>query len=361
MLNELDLHVTNRCTTKCNYCCFSSNRKSLPEMGTETIVEMLNEAKTLGVEHIHFTGGEPLLRDDILQIVSYANKLNLDMRMQTNGMLLSEELANKLYNSGMKSIMISLDSDTPAIHDKVRGQGTWDAAVKAIKIAKKTGMNVRVNSVLTTENYKGVFETILFVKSLGIHNYSAFYFSPIGCGAEHINYWIEPKEYLNFWCDLQHRIETEKSISDMNIIIEKGYATWEEASQIDTRNFTGCGGGCLNTYHNRDYLILRCDGNIYPCIMAIDSKPLGNIYKSSLTDIYKNSEVWNYLIPKESTQCEKCGHSLLCNGGCRYYPFENEDNHDSRCIYNEIVPLCPIMKYNSKNKNLGGSSEDVLV
>lgn len=360
MLDELDLHVTNRCTTSCEYCCFSSNRLALDELSTEEFKNVISQAYELGCKHLHFTGGEPLVRKDIIELISFAAERKMDIRMQTNGMLLDVNTAIALKNAGLNSIMISLDSSSSEIHDANRGRGTWQAALEAIKVSLNVFDQVRVNSVLTNTNKDNIFDTIQFVKKLGVTNYSAFYFSPIGCGRGRYDLWIPPEEYLSFWKDLQERIISDTSLSDMNIIIEKAYADWNEAKEIDVSEFTGCGGGCLNTYYNRDYLIVRCDGSVYPCILAIDSPSLGNVRQLSLDEIHKNSPMWNKLLPVSSKKCrEECEHYALCGGGCRYYP-QNEFEEDKRCIYNKLVPLCPIMKYNSKNQSLGGSSEDVM-
>ncbi|MDR0751708.1 MAG: radical SAM protein [Christensenellaceae bacterium] len=363
MLKELDLHITNRCTSSCLYCCFESNRLKLNEFSYSQICKILKEANGLGCTDVHITGGEPLIREDILDIVAFANSLDFHIRMQTNGSLLSKKMAIALYDAGLKSIMISLDSFNQETHEKMRGQGTFLSTLLAIRIALEAKLNVRINSVLTKVNKSEIFDTIEFVRKLGIKNYSAFYFSPIGSGRSISNEWIPPEEYLQFWNGLQKLIKNSYNLHDMNIIIEKGYANWVEAKKIDVSNFTGCGGGCLNTYNNKDYIIIRCDGNMYPCIMALEHSPLGNINLNSLSNIYANSEIWETLTLTGASECGICQNKIICGEGCRYYPhlINKSSEHDDRCIVNRVVPLCPIMKYNSLNNSLGGSSDDVMV
>ena len=329
-------------------------------MSTAEFKKTMHEAKDLGCSHVHFTGGEPLLRCDIVELISYASKLGMQLRLQTNGMLLSNKMAEQLMNAGLDSIMISLDSDRSNEHDFMRADGTWSAAVEAINIARDVGMKVRVNSVLTKINWKRIHLTALFVRHLGIDSYSAFYFSPIGSGRQLREYWIEPREYLEFWQDLTKELTLDSELSDMNIVIEKGYSDWQEAYKIDNSDFSGCGGGCRSTYTKRDYLIVRCDGNVYPCIMGIDGESLGNLHNQALQDIHKNSLQWDKLIPSNDSFCAGCDHYTLCSEGCRYYP-QQSFGHDIRCIKGYIVPLCPIMKYNTKNDKVGGSSDDVMV
>ena len=121
-------------------------------MSTEEYRRVMREAAALGCRHVHFTGGEPLLREDITELLREASGLGLEMRLQTNGMLLTEEKAEELREAGLTSIMISLDSDRPEEHDAVRGAGTWEKAVTAVQAAQAAGLSVRVNSVLTQKN-----------------------------------------------------------------------------------------------------------------------------------------------------------------------------------------------------------------
>lgn len=359
MLSELDLHITNRCTTACRYCCFSSNRLALSEMTFKDIILIIDDAIKLGCKHIHFTGGEPLLREDILEIIRYCCDKGISMRLQTNGMLLSSQMARKLKQAGLSDIMISLDSDRSKEHDEIRGIGTWSSAVRAIYNAQEEGLNVRVNSVISKANWERIIPTIQLVHDLDLKTYSAFYFSPIGEGKNMRDLWIEPDEYIKYWDSITEEIRCRLNLGDMNIVIEKGYVNWNDAKLLDITGFTGCGGGCLHTYNTRDYLIVRCDGNVYPCIMGIDGVALGNTYDSSLKEIYMDAENWERLIPHGDDFCLGCEHYELCGEGCRFYP-QIESGHDCRCVKEKLVPLCPIMKYNLKNNVLGGSSDDVV-
>lgn len=362
MLKELDLHVTNRCTSNCTYCCYSSNRLELEEMSFEKIKKVVSDAKKLGCEDVHITGGEPLLRQDIRSIIEYVSHLGIRVRLQTNGILFDEKMAKELKNCGLKSIMISLDSANEKTHDLARGKGSFKEVINAINLAIKWGYDLRVNSVITKLNYCEIFELIQFLNKIGVKKYSAFYFSPIGTGKAIVSEWIEPEKYYEFTKRLANQVSTCRELAGMDIVIEKGYTTWEEAKDLKIENFSGCGGGCINTYKKRNYLIVRCDGNVYPCIMAIDQETLGNVYEKSLGEIYKNSIGWEKLKLRNDPICQNCEHIKICSEGCRFYPRINDENvkHDPRCQIGELVPLCPIMKYNLTNKMMGGSSEDVM-
>ncbi len=362
MLEEIDLHVTNRCTTQCNYCCYQSNRLKLNELSIEEIRKVLFEAKELGARHIHITGGEPLIRKDIFDIVAICKKMGFFVRMQTNGDLVNQYIIKELEQVGLEEIMVSLDSYQEKINDINRGNGEFLKAINAIKLLLNSKINVRVNSVITKQNCKDIYNTISYLHKLGVKNYSGFYFSPIGSGKKNKELWMNPQEYINFWDDLTHKLSNTCIINDMNIIVEKGYIKWNECMEIDVSSFSGCGGGCLNNYKKREYLIIRCDGNVYPCIMSIDGEPLGNVFNESLMEIYNRSIIWEKLKPIGSNYCAGCDNYNICVEGCRFFPrlYDDECDYDDRCVYGELIPICPIMKYNHKNGKMGGSSDEVI-
>lgn len=362
MLDEIDLHITNRCTTKCTYCCYQAGSNNLSEMSLDDISRILKESKKLGAKHVHITGGEPMIRQDIYHIIKMCKKMQFNVRMQTNGTLLTEENIKKLEDIGLEEIMISFDSHIKEVHDANRGVGEYEKALSAIKLVLKSNIALRVNSVITKTNHMYIYENIVFLYQLGVRSFSAFYFSPIGRGKDNFSLWLNPQEYIDFWNDLNSKLEKSPYSKEMNIIIEKGYLDWNDGKKIDVSSFSGCGGGCLNNYQKREYLIVRCDGNVYPCIMSIDREPLGNIHEKTLTDIYLQSEIWDALKTKHESHCIGCENYSLCMEGCRFFPAYISTNllYDNRCVYGKYIPICPIMKYNYKNKVLGGSSDEVI-
>ena len=367
-LKELDLHVTNRCTLRCPVCCFDSGEKILQELSLETITTMLKNACALGCRELHITGGEPLLRNDLEEIVCCAIENNMEVRLQTNGTLLSRERMLSLSTAGLKRIMISLDSANKDINDKLRGLGAYDAAINAIDIANDFGLQVRVNSVLSKISLPMFPEVVRLCSKLGVMQVSGFYFSPIGRGRKFAEMWIPPDRYMKQYADIEKQVvgmRGQEIPEEMDIVIEPAYASWKEAISIIPDGFSGCGGGCHHAMNTRDYLIVRSDGNVYPCILAIEwEQGLGNITDRSIAEIWRDDVAWRILDRSSAFEwCEGCKHIILCNGGCAGYAHAfsaNTSAPDPRCVKGSIVPLCPIMKYNIRTQQFGGSSEDVM-
>jgi radical SAM protein with 4Fe4S-binding SPASM domain len=324
---------------------------------------VIDQARELGCHHVHFTGGEPLLRDDITDLSKYVIDRGLSLRLQTNGELFGESVARSLRSVGVGDVMFSLDSCDPSVVTDLRGLNSSHSVARAVDVALSLGFHVRVNAVITSLNATSLIETARQVIGWGVGTFSAFYFSPIGRGRNRLDLWVEPEAYIAHWRIWSDQLrDMRESTVAADIIVEKGYATWDEAGNIVTDHFTGCGGGCQHVYRDRDYLIVRSDGAVYPCILLVDAEPLGNVLTSSLEAIWARSPGWEIMARRREGACASCDHWTVCGGGCAGYARVLDGDSrkaDVRCRYGKLVPLCPIMKYNFRRSKLGGSSEDV--
>lgn len=139
-------NITYRCNLKCGYCgAHESNPK---ELDTEKVLAVISEFIGLGTKFVKFSGGEPLLRDDIGEIVDYCSKQGLSILMNSNGTLVKSKI-NEIKK--ISEMQISLDG-TKAVHDLIRGPGTFDKAIEAIEICKNNGINVIITTVISRYN-----------------------------------------------------------------------------------------------------------------------------------------------------------------------------------------------------------------
>lgn len=142
--------ITYRCNFQCNYCdVYNCDER---EMTTTEIFAMIDELVTLGMRRFGINGGEPLLREDIGEIVSYAKKKNLFVTLFTNGSLVLKNI-DKL--KGLDILLISLDGPRD-IHDAQRFSGSFDKVMEAIKAAKEAGLKIWTNTVITRHNLEGI-------------------------------------------------------------------------------------------------------------------------------------------------------------------------------------------------------------
>src|SRR5207253_632462 len=118
-LQELDLYVTMRCNIRCSFCNVRAGEYKHQNLPLERIVALLDEAAALGLEEVHFLGGEPTLRRDLEDMLVHARGLGLHTRIITNGMMLSRERLERLVEYGLGEIMISVDG-LEETHNRLR-------------------------------------------------------------------------------------------------------------------------------------------------------------------------------------------------------------------------------------------------
>jgi len=156
--------ITFRCNAKCPYCD-SWKRKPKKELTTKEALKVIREAGKLKVWVIGFTGGEPLLRNDIFLLIKEARKQKINVNINTNGFFL-KKFAKQLIDSGVNSITVSADSHIAEEHDKIRKIKLFDKLIEGINEINKLRVGntpkVMVRSVLTKNNYKNAEKYIKF-------------------------------------------------------------------------------------------------------------------------------------------------------------------------------------------------------
>lgn len=364
-LEEIDLYVTNKCNLKCKFCSVKAGSYN-DEIPLTRIKEIIDEAIKYGLSDLHLTGGEPTLRGDLEQIVSYAVSNGLNVRLITNGTLLPKQRLDSLYDSGLKSIMISVDG-TEEYHDKVRGvKGTYKKAYETLLYAKEKGMYVRANSVAWKDNCEEILKLLDIFNDLKIDVYSIFLGSPLGYAIEQKDNTIDANDWKEFCNKVKEKVRNNNFYT--KVVMEKGYLYSDE----DPKSVLGLGGrgrGCYKITEFTDFLLIRSNGDVYPCVFySNESEPIGNIYKNSLKEIhdnFKNNELYKHY-GEYPLECKSCKKVKYCHGGCRGYAKLCKNDwfqKDPRChdqLKDSPVPLCPIVKLNINSDMIGGSSEQVL-
>jgi radical SAM protein with 4Fe4S-binding SPASM domain len=131
-----------------------------------------------------FTGGEPLLRQDLELLAAHARSRGLRVNLVTNGILATAERAAALFAAGVSTAQVSLEAADPAVHDRLCGvAGAWEGTLAGIRALQAAGVSVQTNSTLTNENRDALLELPAFVASLGIRRMSMNLFIPVGSGA----------------------------------------------------------------------------------------------------------------------------------------------------------------------------------
>jgi len=176
--------VTYRCQCKCVHCSAGRHmKKGIKELTTEEAKKVIDDSQKLGVTIMAFTGGEPLLREDLFELISYVDKRKALPIMFTNGQFLNDENIEKLVDAGLYSLFVSIDSPNPEEHDSLRGMpGLYESAIRGLKKMKSKGVMVGISSYATrAATEKGMYKKMhKLAQEVGAQNVILFDGVPTG-------------------------------------------------------------------------------------------------------------------------------------------------------------------------------------
>ena len=266
--------VTYKCQCDCKHCSAGRHMNhDLRELSTKEAKALIDQSQDLGIAIIAFTGGEPLLRDDIYELISYVDKKKAVPLLFTNGFLLTDENVDRLVDAGLYSLFVSLDSSIPEEHDQLRGMnGLFESAIQGIKRMKARGGFVGISSYATrSSTQKGMYKKLYFLgKKLGIENLILFDGVPTGNMLKNTSEMLTPEQREELR-KFSSEIFKQKSLPQFN----------SQAWQNSIEGYLG-GIGCLAV--NLQYYV-SAYGDVSPC----DFTPLsfGNVRNKSIKEIWK--------------------------------------------------------------------------
>jgi radical SAM protein with 4Fe4S-binding SPASM domain len=304
----LSWNLTRKCNLKCPHCYINATTEELKdELTTEESKNLIDQICEVSRPLLILSGGEPLLRPDVYEIIRYGASKGLKMGLGSNGSLIDATAAKRLKDAGIETVSISLDSHIPEQHDEFRGvSGSWEKAVGAIKALQENGVMVQVNTTLTHQNYDQIDDIMSLAESIGVENFHLFFLVPTGRGVKIED--ISPAKYENmikttFAKVAKHKLNVRPSCAPQFMRIAKDMG-------LDmSRWIRGCLAGL---YYCRIYP----NGDVTPCpYLPIK---LGNIREKSFKEIWFNSEMFKTLRDFDALKgkCGDCEHRAVC-GGCR--------------------------------------------
>ena len=304
----LSWNVTRKCNLKCPHCYINATTKQLKnELTTEEAKDLIDQICKVSRPLLILSGGEPLLREDIFELIRYGAAKGLKMGLGSNGCLIDARIAKRLKEAGIETVSISLDSHIPEQHDEFRGVGgSWEKAVRAIKALREEGVLVQVNTTVTQHNYDQIDEIMSLVEKIGVENFHLFFLVPTGRGVKIAD--VSPAKYENmikttFARVAKHKLNVRPSCAPQFMRIAKDMG-------LNMRRWIR---GCLaGLYYCRVYP----NGDITPCpYLPIK---LGNVREKSFKEIWFNSEMFKTLRDFNALKgkCGVCEYRALC-GGCR--------------------------------------------
>ncbi len=306
-------NTTNACNMKCPHCYRDAGKPAPNELTTSEAKTMLQQISVAGNDYKHspkimiFSGGEPLLREDIFELVEYAASQGLRPVFGTNGILLTSDVVKKLKESGALAMGISLDSISPEEHDRFRGvPDGFSKTVEGMKNCREMGLRFQIHTTVMDWNYDEIEQITDLAVELGASAHHIFFLVPTGRGAFLASGIMSAKKYEQI---LERIMDRQKDIPiELKPTCAPQFMRIAKQKGMKMRFTRGCIAGI-------SYCLVGPTGNVQPC--AYMDMNLGNIREMPFTEIWRNSPVFDKLRTMDySGKCGICDYKDVC-GGCR--------------------------------------------
>jgi MoaA/NifB/PqqE/SkfB family radical SAM enzyme len=253
------LAVTNRCTSHCLYCSIPERKK--PEMTLSEIRDVLNQLQTSGVERLGIWGGEPLVRDEIGEIISYAKSKGFFVTLDTNGHLIPEKISQI-----RKVDHINIGFDGPEeIHDKLRGKGNFKKVIQAFKCLKENNIPFWTITVLTKYNINCIEEILNYAKKFGFKTTFQILHHNEFLSRNHDNLFPENEELKKCIEKLIYYKEQNEPVASSSSYLNY-LLNWPDYRKPTlNRKF-----GKLDCLAGKLFCNIDVDGSLYPCSLLIE-------------------------------------------------------------------------------------------
>lgn len=320
-------NTTNACNMYCDHCYRDAGCKAAYELNTAEAKTLLAQIAKAGFKIMIFSGGEPLMRQDIVELVNYASSLGLRPVMGTNGTLLTLDMAQNLKAAGAMGIGISLDSLASGKHDEFRRfPGAWQGAVQGMRNCREVGLPFQIHTTIMDWNVDEIENITDFAVREGAVAHHFFFLVPTGRAVSIEDESLRAQAYE----DTLSRILTKQQQVDIELKPTCAPQFMRIAKQMGMN--LRFGRGCLA---GTSYCIISPTGQVQPC--AYLNIPLGDVRKIPFDEIWHNNSVLQKLRTLDyQGGCGACQYKSLC-GGCRaraaFYHDGNYMAEEPWCLY----------------------------
>lgn len=293
--------LTAACNLSCRYCRASASHE--PDQGeldtdeAKRFVESIAPLKPMLI----LSGGEPLLRPDLFQIIRLAVSLGIRVSLASNGTLITSGLAEEIADSGVSRVSISLDGADATMHDHGRGQGSFERSIKGIENLRGR-VDFQINFTVTQKNQSELIRIFDLAEKLGAAALHIFFLVPTGRGREEdVITPVRQEEMLR-----QIEGEMDRRTLEVQVTCAPQYARLKKPGH-------GRGsGGCLA---GRRFVFVSRKGEVYPC--GYLPLRVGSVREKNFIEIWENSpELQALREGRLKGKCGRCEFSRSC-GGCR--------------------------------------------
>jgi mycofactocin radical SAM maturase len=337
----LTWELTYACNLQCVHCLSSSGQRDERELSTDEAKKILDDLRDLQVFYINIGGGEPMVRRDFFELLEYSVANGIGVKFSTNGAFIDEEKARRLAAMDYLDIQISLDGVDAATNDAVRGEGSYDMAIRAMENLKAANFGqFKISVVVTRHNVSQLDQ----FKALADHYGAQLRITrlrPAGRGADT---WHElhptnaqQREIYNWLLKHGENVLTGDSFFHLNALGES------------LPGLNMCGAG-------RVVCLIDPIGDVYACPFVIhDEFKAGNVSdEGGFAKVWKQSDLFLSLRePQSAGACASCGAFDACQGGCmaaKFFTGLPLDGPDPECVGGDADEALSIISRGSEPK-----------
>jgi AdoMet-dependent heme synthase len=335
--------VTQACDLACVHCRASAqSERHYDELTTEEGFALLRQIRSFGDPLLVFTGGDPLKRPDLFNLMNYAVSIGLRTTVTPSATpLLTAEAIRKMKDSGIARMAVSLDGPDAETHDHFRGvPGTFDRAMEALRVAQEIGLETQINTTVTRYNIDKLQGIAEILRDYGCKLWSVFFLIPTGRAQTSDD--LTAEEYERVFGILY---ETSKNmpfdVKTTEAQFYRRYVAQRRKAEGAPVRFFAPGpvkeviqrSGGIND--GKGFVFVSHRGDVYPS--GFLPKSGGNVRQDSLPNIYRNAPMFKELRNPSGFEgkCGYCEYRNLCGGSrARAYALTGDYlNHDPRCVY----------------------------
>ena len=337
----LTWELTYACNLQCVHCLSSSGQRDERELSTAEAKKILDDLRDLQVFYINIGGGEPMVRRDFFELLEYSVANGIGVKFSTNGAFIDDEKAQRLAAMDYLDIQISLDGVDAATNDAVRGEGSYDMAIRAMENLKAANFGqFKISVVVTRHNVSQLDQ----FKALADHYGAQLRITrlrPAGRGADT---WHElhptnaqQREIYNWLLKHGENVLTGDSFFHLNALGES------------LPGLNMCGAG-------RVVCLIDPIGDVYACPFVIhDEFKAGNVRdEGGFSRVWKQSDLFLSLRePQSAGACASCGAFDACQGGCmaaKFFTGLPLDGPDPECVGGDADEALSVMSRGSEPK-----------
>lgn len=325
--------TTNRCNLKCEHCYQDAREATDKELSTDEAKKMIEEIARAGFKIMIFSGGEPLMRPDIYELVAHAAAQGLRPVFGTNGTLLTPAVAARLKDAGACAMGISVDSLDPAKHDRFRGlPDAYNLTMAGIEACREVGLPFQLHTTVVDWNRDEVCSITDFAVEAGAIAHYIFFLIPVGRGRYIEETSLKVLENERLLRDIMRKAD-EVPI-DVKPTCAPQFTRVAKQLGVETRFSRGCLAGLT-------YCVIGSEGIVRPCAYMLEEA--GDVRQTPFDEIWKESPVLERLRTEAYTgACGTCDYRDGC-GGCRaraaYYHDGDILAQDDYCAYGQQLAV----------------------